>query len=310
LCCLLVLGGLACGQGTFGLTGSDLPAGAPSDRSFDGGDSSASADVGGTSGDEALPVGDDTPRGGGDTPPAGCPAGSKDGGATGGTLTAAGGINVLVRTPPGYSPTVAYPFVMVYAPAGADAAGCEAFTGLTTQARARGYIIAYADNVGPESLEVIEQAAGTIPAVTARWCVDPKRIYVTGHSNGGTLAEVIGAQGFAPVAAIAPSAAGMKSSTFTSLGCPAAPLPEMEMHSSGDQLFPLSEGFGAHIAEMWAAFDGCSPTPGDADANGCIHYTGCAGNAEVDYCEGTAPHGVWPHLNDAIFDFFARFVGP
>jgi polyhydroxybutyrate depolymerase len=247
-----------------------------------------------------------------------CPTGAKSGSASGAMLTITvdeNPVSVLVRPPPGYSATTAYPFVMVFAPSGAATPDQnEGFTGLTPLANARGYIIAYANNsLFSETglFTQIQQSAAAIPAVTAKWCVDPKRIYATGHSNGGTITEVIAAKGWATLAAIAPSAAGFNGSNFMSVGCPSSRIPEMEIHSTGDQLFPVSQGFGANVATMWASCDGCNATPSAADSDGCIDYSGCKANVEVRYCQGTDPHPVWPtHLNGAIFDFFDRFSSP
>jgi polyhydroxybutyrate depolymerase len=202
---------------------------------------------------------------------------------------------------------------MVYAPAGATAALNESFTGLTPEAQKRGYIIAYADNSlfsSQRALMECQESAGAIPAVTAQWCVDPKRIYVTGHSNGGSLTECVGAKQFATLAAIAPSAAGISASVLPMLGCPSVPLPVMDMHSSGDQLFPISQGFGQQVAQWWATCDGCGSTPSAPDSDGCIDYSGCSSGVEVRYCQGTAAHGVWPGLNTAIFNFFDKFTAP
>jgi polyhydroxybutyrate depolymerase len=266
-------------------------------------------------GDDAGTAGDD----GGDPGEAGpptCDAGAKTGSAKGGSVTAPGGLNVVVRVPAGYDPTIASPFVMVFAPAGGDAAATEQFTGYTPVAMKRGYIIAYADHVSPTTMSVIKQAAQAIPTVTGKWCVDPKRIYLTGHSDGGTVAELTAYAGYATVAAIAPSASGVTASNLAAASCPKAPISAMEIHSTGDQLFPVSQGFGADVAKSWAKCESCASTPGPKEKDGCIPYPGCAGGTEVRYCEGSAPHGYWPPAADPpptdsqIFDFFDRHTAP
>jgi polyhydroxybutyrate depolymerase len=250
------------------------------------------------------------------TGPATCPVGAMTGSPSGGTLTitvVGNPVNLLVRVPPNYVATAGSPFVMVFAPAGLTASNNEQFTGLTSEAMKRGYIIAYADNSLFNSTQLpqeVQQSAAAIPAVTAKWCVDPKRIYATGHSNGGSLSEVIGVEQLVTFAAISPSASGVPASVMQSFGCPKAPLPVLEVHSSGDQLFPLAQGFGADVAKFWAGCDGCNATPSAPDSTGCIQYTGCSGGAEVDYCQGTAAHGVWPGRDKQIFDFFDRFTAP
>ena len=46
----------------------------------------------------------------------------------------------------------------------------------------------------------------------------------------------------------------------------------------------------------------------DALPNGCLPYRGCMAGNEVLYCEGSAPHGVWPGLDADMLDFFDRHV--
>src|SRR5262249_28595034 len=67
--------------------------------------------------------------------------------------------NVLVRTPPGYDPTVFSPLIVVYAPAVATGPQTETFTGLTPKAKARGYVIAYPDHISPASTADFTAAA-------------------------------------------------------------------------------------------------------------------------------------------------------
>jgi polyhydroxybutyrate depolymerase len=254
--------------------------------------------------------------GGAEAASTGCPDGVKTGSASGGTLTIdVGGntVDVIVRVPPNYVATEAHPFVMVYAPSSANASQNEQFTGLTPEAQKRGYIIAYADNSLFDQSQIneeIQASVGAIPAVTAQWCVDPKRVYMTGYSNGGTITETTAMKQWATLAAIAPAAAGLKESVFQSFGCPKAALPVMEMHSTGDLLFPVDAGFGAEVAKQWATCDGCNATPSAPDTDGCIHYTGCSQDAAVDYCQTTGVHGQWHGLDTQIFDFFDRFTAP
>ena len=241
------------------------------------------------------------------TPPT-CDPGQKKG--VDGDTFAAAGVTVRVRTPTGYDPNVASPFLMVYSPCCGDAAQLETFTGLTPPAKSRGYLVAYADHIAGAPLGPIEDAATILGQVAARYCVDSKRVYVTGHSDGGSITEVIGALALAKVAAIAPSAAGFALSGAEQVGCPKLPLPVFEMHSKNDQVFPISQGYGADVARWWAQCDACDPTPSAPDENGCVRYESCTAGVEVRYCEGSAPHGTWPGLDDAMFDFFDRFRAP
>ena len=232
-----------------------------------------------------------------------CEAGSKPGsvGSTDDMATAAG-IAINVRTPDDYDATVAHPVIVVFAPAGATADTTESFTGLTPDALDAGYIIAYADHVSPMNLGIIEGLSPVLDDVVDTWCVDTERVYYTGHSDGGTISEVllsIDEEDPRPAAA-APSAAGITGPTMNMIGCPPEPRPIMVVHSINDGLFPPASGFGLDAAQVWADCNGCSgdPTPN----GGCIEWPGCT--AQTLYCEGSGSHGQWPAINDEIIAFF------
>jgi polyhydroxybutyrate depolymerase len=204
-----------------------------------------------------------------------------------------------VRPPPTYDATQAHPLVMVYAPAGANASQTEGFTKLTPDAHARGWIIAYVDHISPTSTAVADDAA----LIGEKWCVDPARIYLTGHSDGGSIATLVALVTDLAPTAIAPSAAGANAMFLNGQLCP-APVPVMVLHSSNDQLFP---GFGAEAADYWQACNECQPA-GPPQADGCVVYGGCAAGVEVQYCEGSGSHGTWPPLNESMLAFFDRFA--
>ncbi|MBW2263392.1 MAG: poly(3-hydroxybutyrate) depolymerase, partial [Deltaproteobacteria bacterium] len=179
-------------------------------------------------------------------------------------------------------------------------------TGLTTPALAAGFIIAYADHVSPRyETDVIE--LGTIPGLIAgRWCVDEGRIYLTGHSDGASVASLLVIyDDISPLpAAIAPSAAGVNSSFLASVSC-TGPVPVMVIHASGDTLFP---GYGREAADWWLGCFDCDATTPAPLPDGCLPYTGCTDGVEVQYCEWAGAHGNWPsHLNASIINFFQRF---
>jgi polyhydroxybutyrate depolymerase len=112
---------------------------------------------------------------------------------------------------------------------------------------------------------------------------------------------------FSPVAAVAPSAAGVSANTMQGIPCPSPAIATMIMHSSGDQLFPVS--YGTDETSWFAKCNQCTGT-GSPRADGCVPHTGCAGGADVLYCQGSAPHGVWPSLNSSILDFFDAHRAP
>jgi polyhydroxybutyrate depolymerase len=235
-----------------------------------------------------------------DTPQ--CQSGIKSGhtGASDDEKTAAG-IRYMVKTPVNYNATIAHPLLMVYAPARTNRYESEDFVHLTQEATAAGFIVAYADHrtITPETIEKLAEIPGLIEK---KWCIDHKRIFLTGHSDGGTVAMAIAfINGTKHIpAAIAPSAAGIRGEDLKAYQCP-NPLPVMVMHSSQDSHFP---GYGKEAIQWWAACNGCDAPPPVKDADGCVTYRGCKNNVTTRYCEGTGTHSEWPGNNKAIIDFF------
>ncbi|TKB71776.1 MAG: hypothetical protein E8D46_16760 [Nitrospira sp.] len=211
------------------------------------------------------------------------------------------GIRYMVKAPANYNATIAHPLLMVYAPARTNRYESEKFVFLTPEATAAGFVVAYADHrrITPKAIEELAEIPGL---VEQKWCIDKKRIFLTGHSDGGTTAMAIAfLNGTKHIpAGIAPSAAGIRGEDLKAYQCP-PPVPVMLLHSSQDTLFP---GYGKEAIQWWAVCNGCDATPPVKDANGCVTYRGCKNNVITRYCEGTGPHTTWPGSNKAIIDFF------
>ena len=233
-----------------------------------------------------------------------CPSGKRDGpaGASHDERTE-NGIAYAVRTPANYVPSVLHPLLMVYAPARTSRFRSERLTGLTFEATAAGFIVAYAD-ARRLSLPVIAQL-GSIPRrIGERWCVDEKRVYMTGHSDGGTVSLALGLLDGEHVrpAGVAPSGAGIRHADLTTMQCPDR-LSALILHGAEDRLFP---GYGAEAAAWVATCQACRvqdslPKP---DGHGCRVYRDCRAGTNVTYCEHDGEHARWPALNAVVVSFF------
>jgi poly(3-hydroxybutyrate) depolymerase len=231
-----------------------------------------------------------------------CEAGAKPGipGASNDEKTPVG-IHYMVKTPVNYNSSIAHPLLMVYAPGGRNRYESEKYMYLTQEATAVGFIVAYADH-RQMSTKTIEELAEIPGLIEKKWCIDKKRIFLAGHSDGGTVAMGIAfLNGTKHIpAAIAPSAVGIRGEDLKEYHCP-DPLPVMVMHSSQDTLFP---GYGKGAIQWWAACNGCETASPEKDADGCFTYKGCKNNVATRYCEGTGRHTEWPGKNKAIISFF------
>ncbi|MCY4363501.1 MAG: poly(3-hydroxybutyrate) depolymerase [Gammaproteobacteria bacterium] len=232
-------------------------------------------------------------------------------GATGKTdeLLTERGLRYFVRTPLNYDNRIAHPLMMVFSPGDRSGLGTEWFTGLTTEGTRQGFVVVYADN-RPRQIPALNRPLakewilelGTIPALVAtQWCIDLDRVFLTGHSNGGTISTALALLEESPLspAAIAPSAAGFRGEDLNSFACP-APLPVLVMHSRNDKVFP---GYGAETMQWWKQCNQC-PERVRSLGDNCISYLGCAENVSTVYCEGERRHTVWPERNNRIISLF------
>ncbi len=125
-------------------------------------------------------------------------------------------------------------------------------------------------------------------------CVDRRRIYVAGFSNGGFAASLLGCQLADRVAAVATVAGGLDLGGCT----PGRPVPILFISGSADRVVP-SELVRGGVA-WWVARNRCG---GSATADGCTRWTGCA--ADVAACVGPQGHRWPPDATDRIWRFFA-----
>lgn len=122
-------------------------------------------------------------------------------------------------------------------------------------------------------------------------CVDRRRVFATGMSNGGFLANLLGCVLAERVAAVAPVAGAL------ALGdCrPSRPVPVLLVYGRGDRVVRPEMIEGAR--DWWAEVAGCAAP---AERDGCLHYAGC----ELVACAGTQGHW-WPRdATERIWRFF------
>jgi polyhydroxybutyrate depolymerase len=228
-------------------------------------------------------------------------------GATNG-LSSRDGSHYNVRAPANLDPSYAHPLLVVYAPAGHSAEQNEALTRLTTDATSRGFIVAYVGS-RPLSQRTIIGLARVPKEVASSWCVDPNRVYATGHSDGGTVSTALALmkETRGTVSAIAPSAAGFSGKDLEGFQCP-EPTPVMIMQGKRDTHFP---GWGKQAALWWARCNACDfakpPLPQD---DRCVTFAGCVPGGRTVYCEGAGAHEDWPPLRSQINQFLESAGSP
>ena len=173
---------------------------------------------------------------------------------------------------------------------------------------------------------LIDQAVGA-------GCVDPKRVYATGISNGGMFAYHLACDLSDKIAAIAPISGALMDPTCT----PKRPVSVLIYHGTGDKFVPWKgggdfKGAGAKHpfpsveddVKAWRAIDHCTderhPLYQKGDTT-CVVYDHCAEGTAVGLCTIEGGGHAWPGgkpvmtwyigkttkdiSNDVMWNFFA-----
>jgi polyhydroxybutyrate depolymerase len=188
-----------------------------------------------------------------------------------------------VHIPASYRPRVAVPAVLFFHGHGGSAADMDATTGLSELADRRGFLAVYPQGLAPDGdpswadagrigygIDDLRYTIDLLNHLQDRLCVNPRRVYAGGFSNGGGMTGWLACELAGRIAAFAAI-----SGTFATEpgGChPTRPVPILDVHGTADSAVPYSGRpastewpFGlpsipAWLAR-WAARDGCAQDP-------------------------------------------------
>ncbi|MEW5852808.1 MAG: PHB depolymerase family esterase [Myxococcota bacterium] len=132
-------------------------------------------------------------------------------------------------------------------------------------------------------------------------CIDPKRVYSTGLSNGGHFSYRLACEHSETFAAIA-SISGL---VVVSPCTPSRATPILHFHGTSDTIVSYQYGIdgvnGAEeVTSAWADVNGCSTSTEVTYQQGdvtCRAYTGCSDNAVVELCTIDGGGHQWPGGN-------------
>lgn len=146
--------------------------------------------------------------------------------------------------------------------------------------------------------------------LSARFPVDRSRLFATGYSSGGFLANVIACQRSGLLRAIASNAGGApykQAQTWPNgySKCPEqAPIAMLALHGEDDYGVSLSSG--RFSAEYWAYVNGCKTDEMETTGyHECHVYRGCPSGKAVGFCPIPGlGHWVWDQAAVATWSFF------
>jgi len=137
--------------------------------------------------------------------------------------------------------------------------------------------------------------------------IDPKRVYVTGLSNGGMLSHRIGIGLSSRIAAVAVVSGAM----FGGEAQPSRPLPILIMHGEKDDIVPFNGGNSpmslvarsqsqsflpvSRAVDFWRRADGCAGAPSvEVQGDVTVETSACRDGSEVVFYRLASAGHTWP----------------
>jgi polyhydroxybutyrate depolymerase len=235
------------------------------------------------------------------------------------------GALVPIHVPPGYNGIRRLPVVVTFHGLGNNAEEQLALSGFAAVADRDGFVVVAPESRGPgwdlvgsptrpgSDAAYVVALMHDLPSVA---CVDPRRFYATGFSNGA--AEVFALAcgnigGFAAYGAVA--------GAFYGPACgQAPPQPIVYFHGTADPTVPINGEVvsGTTIAPAreytaeWATHNGCSAATHlsvVASDVTLVTWSGCRGDADVDYYVIAGGGHSWPGAPVAVVRSAGLFLG-
>jgi polyhydroxybutyrate depolymerase len=215
----------------------------------------------------------------------------------------------VVHMPPSYDPTKRTPLVLNWHGYTSNGQQQEAFSGFNVVGDEEGFIVVYPNSPdaswnGGTCCSSMRDDAGFARAlvadISAKACIDAKRVYSTGMSNGGFMSFRLGCEAADLFAAIAPVAGKLGVA-----GCrPTRPMPLLAIHGTADTLVPYNTGgLSADMltvpdtVKKWADLANCTKGPEKVFEQGnarCEAWSSCGEGATVTLCTVEGGGHCWP----------------
>jgi polyhydroxybutyrate depolymerase len=261
----------------------------------------------------------------------------------------------LLNLPPNYNDSSNFPLVIALHGLAGSASQMEQDYGLTAKSNSAHFILVYPEGMRSDGILGIRTwNAGAccdfamqhnvddvhfIKQLMAKlmdsYKINPKRIYVTGMSNGAMMTYRLACELSPQLAAIAP----VSGTLLTLQPCtPARAVPVLHIHSAIDTKVPYAGGYGLanyyfppvdSTLRVWAGIDQCNVTPQlitEASLYTQTQYMNCSANTTVQlYLTKDGGHS-WPgglparaaadepsaafNATDLIWSFFSNYELP
>ena len=240
-----------------------------------------------------------------------------------------------IYTPPSYDGSEPVMLVLNFHGLASSGPLHESRTKMNVTADERGFIVAYPNGyqaswnggeccgkAADEGIDDVGFARAIIEDIGERACVNAKRVYATGMSNGGFMSHRLACEAADVFAAAAPVAGllGLEPGDCN----PSRPIPLLHMHGLEDTLVAY-EGVDASI-DAWVDKNACTGAPSSEIIGSatCETMSDCSAGASVTLCSIENHGHCWPLQetcswgpvapdfpgNDVMLDFFESIELP
>jgi polyhydroxybutyrate depolymerase len=240
-----------------------------------------------------------------------------------------------LHIPSAYQPGIPVPLLFGFHGAGSTGLEFEHYSGFSVLADQANFIAVYPQGLPqglgdlsnwdtlPDSQDV-PFVRNLLDSLEVRCSIDPQRVFASGHSRGGGMANRLGCDLSDRIAAIGPVSGDYENSGDCA---PTRPVPVVAFHGTADPAIPYN-GFGLPgeihesytrigipiptWAASWAERNDCSPKPSIVFQQGQVsgqEWGNCRSGADVLLYTVNGGTHAWPAAVDAarmIWDFFVQ----
>jgi polyhydroxybutyrate depolymerase len=221
----------------------------------------------------------------------------------------------LLSIPASYDPATRAPLVLDFHGLGSDKEEQALYSGMTRKAGAAGYIVITPDGTGtirhwslpplPGGVADVDFVKQVLATTSRTLCIDTRRVYATGISNGAIFSTALACALPGRLAAIAP-VAGVNGTKVCAAGTPRTSV--LAFHGTVDPIVPYSGGryfAGANAADLpepaggtgalGELFDGLRAQPVDGAVASWAAFDGCGKPPTTTWVAADVQHVTYPH---------------
>ena len=206
----------------------------------------------------------------------------------------------LAHAPPGYTGKTAVPVMFDFHGLSGTGAQQKALSHWDKVGDSEGFIVVYPNGVDnawnaglccakDTTIDDVAFVRAIITALGTDACIDPKRIYASGCSNGGGMSFKLACEAADVIAAVAPVDFDCVDGTGCGMCKPSRPITEVQFRGTSDQLVAY-DGSGAFLGAqknfaLWGGLNMCTGTAAALTANSaCQTYPMCGAGTDTVLC--------------------------